>query len=136
MKRRERETMEKSVRKRRRQQRSNAAVDESYANNDNWESLMLLHTTQRWKPQLAHAKVALTADFTITGEAFTDSRLYSRFPLQTPSANIYIEDRSFVEPSWRVCLTLLRYSHGAASGGTKTRSHAARCREESKFSIL
>lgn len=102
---------EKSVRKRRRQQRSNAAVDESYANNDNWESLMLLHTTQRWKPQLAHAKVALTADFTVTGEAFTDSRLYSRFPLQTPSANIYIEDRSFVEPSgagvcaWLCCDT-------------------------------
>lgn len=93
------------MRKRRRQQRSNAAVDESYANNDNWESLMLLHTTQRWKPQLAHAKVALTADFTVAGEAFTDSRLYSRFPLQTPSANIYIEDRSSVEPSWRVCDT-------------------------------
>lgn len=107
------------MRKRRRQQRSNAAVDESYANNDNWESLMLLHTTQRWKPQLAQAKVALTADFTVTREAFTNSRLYSRFPLQTPSANIDIEDRR-AERSWRVCLALLRYSRGVASGATKT----------------
>lgn len=86
---------EKSVRKRWRQQRSNAAVDESYANNDNWESLMLLHTTQRWKPQLAHAKVALTADFTVTGEAFTDSRLYSRFPLPNTFRK-HLHRRSFI----------------------------------------
>lgn len=104
--------MEKLVRKRRRQRYAEA--DESYANDDNWESLMLLHTTHRWKPQLAHAEVALTADFTVTGEALTDSRLYSRFPLQTPSANIYIEDHSFVEPSRRVCALLRNQSECCA----------------------
>lgn len=109
------------MRKRRRQQRSNAAVDESYANNDNWESLMLLHRTQRWKPQLAHAKVALTAEFTVTGKAFTDSRLYSRFPLPNTFRK-HLHRRSFIRRTWRVCLALLRYSRGAASSGTSTLS--------------
>lgn len=37
---------------------------------------MLLHTTQRWKPQLAQAKVALTADSTVRAKPLP-TRVYT-----------------------------------------------------------